>query len=142
MEVSFSSISHYLSTSEVTNDQFSSRSGFLHLLESPQQNPHLIDGDSDGIPDYWEAIYGLDPIQNDSGNDFDSDGLSNLAEYALELNPRIADFDEDGLLDGQEVNGYGTNPTMLIPMEMDFPIMMRLWKGVIRLTKTRFLLLR
>ena len=41
------------------------------------------------------------------------DGLSNIAEYALELNPRIADFDEDGLLDGQEVNGYGTNPTML-----------------------------
>ena len=90
----------------------SSRSGFLHLLESPQQNPHLLDGDSDGMPDYWEAIHGLDSMQNDSALDFDVDGLSNIAEYALDLNPRIADFDEDGLLDGQEVNGYGTNPTM------------------------------
>ena len=108
----FSSVGHYLSPSVVTNEKVSSRSGFLRLLETPQQNPHLLDGDSDGIPDYWEAIHGLDSMQNDSALDFDVDGLSNIAEYALDLNPRISDFDEDGLLDGQEVNGYGTNPTM------------------------------
>ena len=108
----FSSVGHYLSPSVVTNEKVSSSSGFLRLLETPQQNPHLLDGDSDGMPDYWEAIHGLDSMQNDSALDFDVDGLSNLAEYALDLNPRIADFDEDGLLDGQEVNGYGTNPTM------------------------------
>ena len=45
--------------------------------------------------------------------DSDEDGLTNIQEYALGLNPLIADTDEDGLLDGVEVNDHKTNPLLL-----------------------------
>ncbi|MCH2581831.1 MAG: hypothetical protein MK133_11640, partial [Planctomycetes bacterium] len=43
--------------------------------------------------------------------DFDSDGLSDVAEYAAGTDPTDADTDDDGLEDGAEVNDHGTNPT-------------------------------
>jgi len=41
-----------------------------------------VDTDSDGMPDTWELLYGLNP-QNSSDNtlDTDSDGYTNLEEY-------------------------------------------------------------
>jgi hypothetical protein len=47
--------------------------------------------DSDGLPDWWETRYGLDPqnangIQGGSG-DFDGDGVSNLEEFLQRRNP-------------------------------------------------------
>lgn len=49
------------------------------------------DSDGDGMPDDWEDANGLDPFTDDSTADPDSDGLSNLAEYALHRNPQVAD---------------------------------------------------
>lgn len=72
-----------------------------------------IDSDGDGLPDYWEKAYGLDPM-NDSGDngpdgDIDGDGLSNIAEYHYNTNPRKADTDDDGSPDRIEIL-LGTDP--------------------------------
>jgi hypothetical protein len=50
----------------------------------------FIDGDSDNLPDYWEALYGLDTGRDDGDEDRDGDGLSNLYEYRFDLNPAEA----------------------------------------------------
>jgi hypothetical protein len=43
--------------------------------------------------------------------DEDNDGLSNLIEAALGTAPNISDTDGDGLLDGEEINQYNSDPT-------------------------------
>jgi serine/threonine protein kinase len=45
-----------------------------------------------------------------SAADSDGDGLSNVREAELKTDPNKADTDEDGLLDGEEVQKYATNP--------------------------------
>ncbi len=59
------------------------------------------DSDSDGLPDWWEWQYGLDPGDNGSGNidngplgDPDDDGTDNLTEYLQGRNP-VAGFTGD-----------------------------------------------
>ncbi len=39
------------------------------------------DTDADGLPDYWEAAYGANPLVADADGDLDGDGFSNLVEY-------------------------------------------------------------
>jgi len=71
----------------------------------------LLDSDSDEIPDFWEEKFGLD--KNDSADgilDADSDELNNLSEYHSGSDPFNTDTDSDGLLDGEEVHTYQTNP--------------------------------
>jgi hypothetical protein len=61
--------------------------------------PPLIedtDDDNDGMPDWWETQYGLDPKddQGDNGPDGDPDGdqLNNLQEYEGGTNPKVSDI--------------------------------------------------
>jgi hypothetical protein len=78
------------------------------------------DGDDDYLPDAWELQYGLDP--NDNGavdrvrqgerGDYDLDGLSNRAEYLHGTDPTDPDTDQDGISDREEIEGYGTDPTV------------------------------
>lgn len=68
------------------------------------------DLDGDGLFDWWEYRYGLNPNDaNDAQGDIDSDGLSNLAEYNGGCDPIFFDTDGDLLSDGWEVL-YGLNP--------------------------------
>jgi hypothetical protein len=67
------------------------------------------DTDHDGLPDAWEQAH-FGNLSQDAAGDPDGDGLSNLAEYQLSLNPTNPDSDFDGLKDGEEVNVYHTDP--------------------------------
>jgi Bacterial TSP3 repeat/PA14 domain len=77
----------------------------------------LDDKDDDCLPDAWETLKGLNPLDNGYGDmirqgergDYDGDGLSNRDEYLLGTDPTNSDTDNDGISDGREVNNLGTN---------------------------------
>ncbi|MCH2170734.1 hypothetical protein MK489_08105 [Myxococcota bacterium] len=70
------------------------RDGILDVVD--------LDDDGDGLPDSWEAYFGLDgTFAGDAESDLDGDGLSNLAEYQHGRHPR--DQDEDGIPDAQDL---------------------------------------
>ncbi len=50
------------------------------------------DDDNDGMPDSWEILYGLNPLENDGLQDPDGDGIINLNEYLGGTTPDT--FDE------------------------------------------------
>jgi len=51
-----------------------------------------VDSDHDGLPDWWELRYGLDPLgaagDNGAAGDPDHDGVTNLQEYQNGTHPR------------------------------------------------------
>ena len=81
----------------------------------------VLDNDNDGLPDNWEAQFGLDPddgaLLSDSGpyGDPDNDGVVNLLEFRISYiwltnqafyavaSPINADSDGDGMDDGYEL---------------------------------------
>jgi len=72
-------------------------------------NPHLVDSDSDGIPDGWEAWFisylaqmGIFVSDLDPNGDYDGDGLTNAEEFALGTNPFLMDTDGDGIPDRED----------------------------------------
>lgn len=82
-------------------------------------NPEMADSDSDGLDDYYEVFVTytspamMDTDENgvnDSDEDFDADGLTNIGEYTHTSDPWLEDTDGDFLKDGEEVNTYGTDP--------------------------------
>jgi hypothetical protein len=50
------------------------------------------DLDLDGMPDWWELRYGMDPAVPDGEKDLDGDGLSALAEFMAGRNPNQDDL--------------------------------------------------
>lgn len=83
-------------------------------------NPTNPDTDGDEMIDGWEVYFGLNPLLNDSQNDTDNDGLTNIQEWNWNLtggmnlssfahatNPASNDTDEDGIPDKWEIdNGF------------------------------------
>ncbi len=53
---------------------------------------YLLDSDKDGMPDWWEARYGLPINQSNAGDDSDQDGLTNIEEYRAGTNPGVRDL--------------------------------------------------
>ena len=49
------------------------------------------DTDGDGMPDRWERKHNLNWKKPNARGDADKDGISNLREFRLGLNPRRAD---------------------------------------------------
>lgn len=71
------------------------------------------DDDEDGLPNDFEIVNGLDPNDPvDALEDIDMDKLNNLGEFGSGTDLRIADTDNDGLDDGEEVNETNTNPLL------------------------------
>lgn len=82
-------------------------------------NDTVTDTDGDGIIDYIEIeLLELDYTKVDTDDDgitddkedYDNDGLSNLNEIKSFLKPNDPDTDDDGLIDGDEVDIYWTLP--------------------------------
>ena len=80
----------------------------------------LVDTDTDGLPDSYEEMFGLNPNVNDADLDLDGDLLTNIEEFNLGTLPNDDDTDDDGYKDGVETNtGFwvsasntGTNPLL------------------------------
>jgi hypothetical protein len=50
------------------------------------------DTDMDGMPDYWETLFALNPNDSgDAGTDADGDGDTNVEEYQASTNPKVDD---------------------------------------------------
>ena len=91
------------------------KDGLLAVVTVDVVNSGDLDGD--GIPDFVELASGLDPNDPiDAFEDQDGDGLSALEEFQLGTEIQIADTDEDGISDGEEVvagdDGFVTNPRL------------------------------
>ena len=90
------------------------REGALYISDGSVLTAVNIEGDTDedGMPDWWERLYGLSVDDaSDSVSDSDEDGLTNLEEYAHGTSPINIDSDNDGLSDHDEVSVHGTSPT-------------------------------
>ncbi len=61
------------------------------------------------MPDGWEVEHSLNPLIDDSQDDADEDGLTNLQEYNHGTDPQNPDTDGDGYNDWEEIK-KGTNP--------------------------------
>ncbi|MCW2988018.1 MAG: peptidase papain [Solirubrobacterales bacterium] len=63
------------------------------------------DRNHDHIPDRWEKCHNFSLSVNQAGRDQEGDHLRNLGEFKAGDNPRNADSDNDGVMDGEENAG-------------------------------------
>ena len=76
------------------------------------------DTDHDGIPDYWEIKYNLDPLNPlDAELDQDNDGYTSLEEYNLSLN----EYSQDPFKNEREDTGFWFD--LLAPWILSFLVL-------------------
>jgi hypothetical protein len=82
-------------------------SAFAAVLAFPASGMARSHGDRNGdrIPDRWERAHHLSLKVNQAKRDQDHDGLRNRAEFMAGDDPRDADTDDDGTVDGKEKAG-------------------------------------
>ncbi|RJP75075.1 MAG: hypothetical protein C4522_21725 [Desulfobacteraceae bacterium] len=62
--------------------------GKLNVIIGDQSDlPAGLDADNDQMPDVWEIQYGIDTTQDNSDEDADGDGATNLVECYSDTNP-------------------------------------------------------
>jgi hypothetical protein len=66
------------------------------------KHKRVTDKNKNGLPDSWEIKYKLGTGKTVAKKDNDRDGLNNLLEYKLKLNPLSKDTDKDRVLDCEE----------------------------------------
>ena len=74
--------SYYITSEDVNGNSNITEKRYFWITEN------LDDTDNDGIPDWWETKYGLDPCNSSDANiDLDGDGYTNLEEYKNGTDP-------------------------------------------------------
>ena len=87
---------------------FSGGSGAVDAFSATTERPLGLSSDGDPLPDEWEfAAFGS--LGRDGSGDFDSDGLSDLAEFQAGTDPLSSDSDSDGMSDAWET-AHGLDP--------------------------------
>ena len=80
-----------------------SGNGIYHIsgTTSAVDSSPIVDTDNDGMPNWYEVLYGLNYLIPDGNLDADHDGMPNYWEYTMHLNPTVAngqlDNDQDGM---------------------------------------------
>lgn len=74
------------------------------------------DSDGDGMPDWWELVYGLDPFDSiDRNEDLDNDGIDNFDEFAGQTDPFSGSRDMAAALSNP--GSYLGDPILIINTE-------------------------
>jgi phage-related protein len=85
------------------------------------------DDDNDGMPDVYEARVGLNPLVADADADADGDGLTNFEEFEYGTDPFNADSDGDGINDKLDNNPTVPNDSRASELGSGIPL---LWQDV------------
>ena len=80
---------------------FGGGDGLVDDVSVSTSRPAGLSSDGDALPDEWEIAH-FATLERDGSQDFDSDGLSDLEEFALGTDPLLADTDGDSMPDGWE----------------------------------------
>ncbi|MFC1640585.1 sortase domain-bontaining protein [Patescibacteria group bacterium] len=80
----------------------------------------LTDQDGDGLPDWWEKLYGFDPAEaGEEDEDPDEEKLVNFKEFTFTTDPLNPDTDDDGFDDFMEIEQF-FDPTRAGGAFLDF----------------------
>ncbi|MGB0415428.1 MAG: PA14 domain-containing protein [Coraliomargarita sp.] len=110
-----------------------SGTAYLDTFSVDSVNPLFVDADLDGIDDAFELANGLDTTLDDRDLDLDSDGMTNLEEYIIGLDPQdptdaTSDLDGDGYPNLIEIE-LGLNP-LAFSGSVDGTVLVEEWDGI------------